>query len=75
MEMYKFKRTRVANFSAEEEETLVELVLKQKEVLECKRTDAVALKAKWKAWEALAMEFYRQCTDNGKAMLGNRVSY
>ena len=52
------KRKRCHNFSAVEEEFLVQLVTsKYRNVIECKKTDAVFNKKKWEAWENICNEF------------------
>ena len=51
------KRKRNQNFTKEELELLVELVYKNKDVIENKRTDAVIWKEKEEAWKQIEMEF------------------
>ncbi|KAJ8911548.1 hypothetical protein NQ315_012801 [Exocentrus adspersus] len=53
----KEKTKRAPNFSSSEEELLVSLVDKRKEVLECKKTDINASKLKEQAWQNLTAEF------------------
>uniref|UniRef100_A0A6P7H9Y7 Myb/SANT-like DNA-binding domain-containing protein 3 n=1 Tax=Diabrotica virgifera virgifera TaxID=50390 RepID=A0A6P7H9Y7_DIAVI len=48
---------RVTNFSKNEETLLLDLVLKYKDVLDCKKTDTTNNKMKWEVWMKLAKEF------------------
>lgn len=51
------KRKRNINFSKAEEELLVELVVKRREIIENKKTDAVMWKEKEASWKELTTEF------------------
>jgi len=48
---------RAVNMTAAEKETLVELALKYRTVIECKRTDAVTAREKEAVWRTIADEF------------------
>lgn len=48
---------RSTNFAKSEEEKLIALVLKYKNVLENKKTDAVTCKKKDEVWEKVSTEF------------------
>ncbi|CAH1981276.1 unnamed protein product [Acanthoscelides obtectus] len=48
---------RTSNFSREEESLLIRLVNKYKDVIECRKTDAVTNSSKAKTWNMIAKEF------------------
>ena len=48
---------RAANMTVAEKETLVELALKYRAVVECKRTDTVTAREKEAVWKTIADEF------------------
>jgi len=48
---------RAANMTVAEKETLVELALKYRSVVECKRTDTVTAREKEAVWKTIADEF------------------
>ena len=58
------KRYREVNFSSEEEDLLVELVLNRKDVIEKKNSDTEMLETQTKAWEELVIEFNGRCPSN-----------
>jgi hypothetical protein len=51
------KIKRAANMTVAEKETLVELALKYRSVVECKRTDTVTAREKEAVWRTIADEF------------------
>lgn len=57
VEGLKKKKERSANFSPVEIDTLVQIVQKYSNVLECKKTDAHTWKEKEECWEKLASDF------------------
>jgi len=59
----KKKRTRAANMSTVEKSLLVELVMKYRNIIDNKRTDALTAKAKDDGWKALAEEFQAASVD------------
>ncbi|XP_072387366.1 myb/SANT-like DNA-binding domain-containing protein 3 [Diabrotica undecimpunctata] len=58
-----FKRS--ANFSAEEEQLLISLCIKYKNVIECRETNALTWRQKNSAWMQLEKEFNAACGGNG----------
>ncbi|CAH2003677.1 unnamed protein product [Acanthoscelides obtectus] len=48
---------RTSNFSREEESLLIRLVNKYKDVIECRKTDAVTNSSTAKTWNMIAKEF------------------
>ncbi|KAG5862061.1 hypothetical protein JTB14_006271 [Gonioctena quinquepunctata] len=48
---------RICNFSKLETDTLMTLVKKYKDVVECKKSDAVKWKEKLNAWEEIRVQF------------------
>jgi Myb/SANT-like DNA-binding domain len=55
-------KVRAANLTAAERETIVELALKYRGIIENKKTDAVTAEEKEAAWKAVAAEFNAICT-------------
>ena len=58
------KRSRGSNFNKIEEDILVECALKHKNVLENKKSDAVSIQIKAKAWEDISRDFNSQCPND-----------
>jgi len=55
------KKERASNFTTSEVTALVEIVLKYKAVIECKKTDAATWREKDEAWDSVTAEFNSKC--------------
>ena len=58
------KRLGAVNFTAAEENVLIELVFNKKEIVENKSLKADSIQNMSKAWEEIAIEFNRRCPSN-----------
>ncbi|XP_031334894.1 myb/SANT-like DNA-binding domain-containing protein 3 [Photinus pyralis] len=86
MDVTKNKRKRTSNFTADEKDTLFNIVYNYKHVVENKKTDAVTWREKENAWEKIAsdynsmasiprpMESLRKCYMNKKKQIRQDVS-
>lgn len=59
-----FKRARCINFSAFEENTLVDLAVKHSSVLECKKSDHDVWEAKNTTWKQIQADFVAATGNN-----------
>ena len=63
------KRVRAMNFSQNEEDILIQCVLRRSAIIENKQTDACTLKDKKRAWEEITDEFNSLCSNVVSFML------
>ncbi|XP_050497771.1 uncharacterized protein LOC126883292 isoform X2 [Diabrotica virgifera virgifera] len=66
---------RVTNFSKNEETLLLDLVLKYKDILECKKTDTSNNKIKWEVWMQLTKEFNSVSGETTRDVKGLKNKY
>lgn len=69
------KRVRGENFTKSEVDTLIDIVLKYKNVIQNKRTDATTWKDKRDAWMAISTEFNATCGNFQQSAKMMRAKY
>lgn len=68
------EKVRAANLTAAERDLIIEISLKYKNVIENKKTDAVAARDKEVAWKAIAEEFNACCANKRTSVQLKQVS-